>query len=124
MNVHKSLDKISSFLIDPHNKSRSAPVKGAAWACTIILGIVSIGTAQGVSALWRAKRNITQNDTHKLINKKFQQIFSKNHSPSKNLFKIFLINNLSRYVLAIKTTTEPTENTERGLHLHSTDTFY
>ena len=46
------------------------------------------------------------------------------YKSSKNLFKIFLINNLSRYVLAIKTTTEPTENTERGLHLHSTDTFY
>lgn len=80
MNIKSSLDSISSFIIDPSNDSRTTLVQGIAWITTIVLGIGTIGIAQGLSALWRKMRPVERNVTHEKIGRLFQRIFSQKNT--------------------------------------------
>ncbi|MBA3816584.1 MAG: hypothetical protein H0X29_08720 [Parachlamydiaceae bacterium] len=59
----KSLvDSFTSFIMDPSNKNRSSPA--TAWIATIGLGIITGGLVHVGSALWRAKYDNEENETH------------------------------------------------------------
>lgn len=86
MKIVNFCDAVSSLLIDPHAKDRSDLNKGLAWAATIILGIFTLGIAQGLSALWRRFRPVEMNDTHELISRIFARTVrgSKDEVPSSS----------------------------------------
>ena len=84
-----AIDLASQYLLDPLNPKHEN--KNLALIVTIALGILTLGMAQGVSALWQLCRPIEEeNETHKKINELFKQIFNNSKpeertpSPTKN----------------------------------------
>jgi hypothetical protein len=78
------INNATDFIMDPSNSRRKPANQSLAWVTTIFLGIVTMGAAHGLSALWRRLSVPNQeNETHAKITAFFQKIFSKRHPTSK-----------------------------------------
>jgi hypothetical protein len=85
MEITTVLDSITSFIMDPNHHHRKPAMQGIAWLVTIILGIGTVGIAQGLSALWRKLRHIDKNETHEKIGRLFQEVFFKNKKDHQSI---------------------------------------
>lgn len=73
MKICLFLDNAARYLVDPSNTQHTS--SGLAWAITVIAGIVTLGSAQGLSGLWRfLRKNEEENETHILIHQVFTNI--------------------------------------------------
>ena len=79
MKVSKCLDSIAAVLISPNQSEKNGVSKPLAWAITIIVGLGTVGLAQGAAALWRMCRPAEQSKQVK----KVQSVFS-DHIPSQD----------------------------------------
>ncbi len=74
MKISNVADNISNFLLEPHKETSKAR-KGIAWATTIIAGVVTLGTAQIASAIWKSARTINLNQVQQKISNLFRQLY-------------------------------------------------
>ena len=72
-------DQAACFLIDPLNHQFSPGTQRIACVITVLFGILTLGMAQAVSALWRNLRPIEEeNETHAVISELFRKAFGEN----------------------------------------------
>ncbi|HEY4832182.1 MAG TPA: hypothetical protein VIH61_06445 [Waddliaceae bacterium] len=77
-----AIDLASQYLLDPLNHKHES--KNIALIVTIVLGILTLGMAQGASALWQLCRPIEEeNETHKKINDLFKKFFTSDKSEER-----------------------------------------
>lgn len=76
INMISAIDYASGYLLDPLNQKHEN--KELALLITIVAGILTLGVAQGLSALWRLCRPVEENETHKKIYHIFREIFCNN----------------------------------------------
>src|SRR5690242_17311929 len=81
MELGRVLNNVSSFLVDPLKADRSKGDKIIAVSTTIIVGVATLGIAQGLSGLWRHYNDPKiPNDTHNLISNLFKNKSSEKKS--------------------------------------------
>ena len=77
-------DQAACFLIDPLNQQFSPDTQRIACVMTVLIGILTLGMAQAVSALWRNLRPIEEeNETHVVIGELFRNVFGGNKIPEE-----------------------------------------
>ena len=77
MDIGKTLDSATRILIDPCYHDFTPVEKGLAWTATVVTAILSLGTIQIFSVLWRHLRQVGENDTHRMISELFHEIFGE-----------------------------------------------